>query len=111
MARTLLTVQEIAVSGTVPALAAAITDGHSMPNNGNSFMMVSNGHTAAHTVTFVHPGQLDGLAVADRTVSVAAGSTALIGPFSSNYNQPGTNYIHTDYDSTTALSVGVFRLG
>lgn len=110
MARTILTVQEIVAAGVVPTLAAATTDGHSMPNNGNSFMEISNGHTAAHTVTFVHPGTVDGLAVADRTVSVAAGSTAYVGPFSMNYNQSGGYYIQVDYDSTTALSVGVFRL-
>lgn len=110
MARTLLTVQEVVASGTVPALVAAITDGHSVPNNGNSFVMVSNAHTAALTLTFIHPGTVDGLAVADRTVSVAAASTAFIGPFSMNYNQAGGYNIHLDYSAVTALSVGVFRL-
>lgn len=111
MARTTLTVQNIVPAGLTPAFAAANTDGVSVANNGNMFIEIVNGHTSAtHTATIDHPGTVDGLAVANRTVEVPATETRKVGPFTARYNQPGTQYIHVDFDSVTALSVGAFQM-
>lgn len=111
MARTALTVQTIVQAGITPTFVAANTDGHSFVNNGNTFVEIINGHTSATmTATVIHPGTIDGLTVADLAVSIAGGSTKQIGPFSARFNQPGTNDVNIDV-STTAASIGAFRIG
>jgi hypothetical protein len=110
MARTSLSVQTIEQAGITPTFVAANTDGVSVVNNGNTYIEVINSHTQAHTVTVDHPGTVDGLAVADLTISVTAAQTRKIGPFSARFNQSGANYIHVNFDSVTSLSVGAFRI-
>jgi hypothetical protein len=110
MARTALTVQTIEATGLNPTFVAANTDGHSLENNGFTYVEVINAHTEAHTVTVEHPGTVDGLAVTDRTVGVSAGSTSKIGPFTARYNQAGTSVIHVNFNAVTSLSVGAFRI-
>lgn len=111
MARTALTVQTIVQAGITPTFVAANTDGHSFVNNGNTFVEIINNHTSATmTATLIHPGTIDGLAVADLPVSIAGGSTKRLGPFSARFNQPGTNDVNIDV-STTDASIGAFRIG
>lgn len=111
MARTTLTVQTIVQAGITPTFVAANTDGHSFVNNGNTFVEIINSHTTATmTATVVHPGTIDGLAVADQPVTIPGGATRRVGPFSARFNQPGTNDVNIDV-STTAASIGAFRIG
>jgi hypothetical protein len=111
MARTALSVQTIVQGGMTPSYVAANTDGHSFVNNGNTYLAIINNHTSATmTATIAHPGQIDGLEVADQVVSVAGASTKYIGPFSARFHQPGTNDVNVDV-SSTAASVGAFRIG
>lgn len=111
MARTALTVQTIVQTGITPSYQAATTDGHSFVNNGNTFLALINNHTSATmTATVVHPGTIDGLAVADQPVSVAGGATKYLGPFSARFNQPGTTDVYVEM-STTNASVAALRIG
>lgn len=111
MARASLSVQVITPDGLEPAFVAANTDGVSVQNNGNMYLEVVNGHTSAtHTATIDHPGTIDGLVVANRTVAVPPAKTRKIGPFTARYNQLGTTYINVDFDSVTGLSIGAFRI-
>lgn len=111
MARTALTVQTIVQAGIVPSYVAATTDGHSFINNGNTFLAIINAHTSATmTATVQHPGQIDGLAVADQPVEIAGGATKYLGPFSARFHQPGTTDVYVDM-STTAASVAALRIG
>lgn len=103
MARTVLTSNQITTAGVSYTLAAANSSGHSISNNGLGFVAIANAHTAnTRTVTFVHPGEVDGLAVADLTVTIPAASTKLIGGFSNRFNQSGGTYIHADFSDAAA---------
>jgi hypothetical protein len=62
-------------------LAANAGDGNSFPNDGKVFLQVANAGVAACVVTLVTSEEVDGLAIANPTVSVPAGQTYLIGPF------------------------------
>lgn len=110
MARTVLTSNQVTTAGVTYTLAAANSSGHSVSNNGLAFVAVSNAHTAnTRTVTFVHPGEVDGLAVADLTVTIPAAGTKLIGGFSARFNQAGGTYVHVDFsDSASDVSVAAF---
>lgn len=68
-----------AVSATLNAPA----DKWKVPNNGRTYLRFTNDHaTQTGTISIETPATVDGLAVADRTHTIAAGRTAeLIGPF------------------------------
>lgn len=82
MARTALEVQRITLDGFTPAFTAANVDGHSVSNDRSDvFLYVKNGSASAMTVTIVTPQTVLGLAVADKAISVAAGSEVVVGKF------------------------------
>lgn len=103
MARVSLTAQQITRDGLVPALTAPTVDGD-VVDSGLVALMVTNNGAAAHTVTVQSPVTIDGLAVEELTVSVAAGSTVLVGPFPRRtFGQPvgsaDEGRVYVDYDT------------
>lgn len=77
------------------AVPGDVSQGHTMPNDGRTGLMVTNADTeAAHTVTINLARTVDGQGVVPRTVSVPASTSVALGPFN-----PG------DYGAD--LSVGV----
>lgn len=109
MARTDLAVQQIDADGLTPAYTAAIADGHAFPNDVGTFVHVKNGGAGAVNVTVPTPSTRDGLAVADRTVTVAAGAEAMIGPFPSRTYDQADGKVHVDYDVVTSVTVAVLK--
>lgn len=111
MARTTLTVQNIDRVGLTPALAAANADGSSFANDGRTYLQVKNGSGAPITVTVQTPGTVDGLAVADLTVTVPATTgDKKIGPFPVGvYNQAG-DVVYVDFSAVTTVTVGAFKV-
>ena len=110
-ARTVLTVQSVTRSGTVPTYGAVdAVNGDEFTNDGRTFIHVKNGAGAPITVTISTPGTVDGLAVAERTVSVTNASEKMIGPFPpGTYNQ-ATGEVHLDYSSGTSITIAVCKL-
>src|SRR5690349_4664641 len=77
MARTVLPVTQ-AVRGGVASpteQAGDPTNGHVVTNSGRTILTVRNADTSSHQVTFETPGTVDGQAIADRVVTVAASSS------------------------------------
>lgn len=110
MARSALTVQQIARTGIVPSYAAANVAGNSLANSGKEFLHIKNGAVSSITVTIETPGTVDGQAVADRTVTIGAGAEKMIGPFPpQTYNQD-SGEVYVDYSAITTVTVGAFRL-
>lgn len=108
-----LTAQNIARIGIEPAYAAADALGDEFLNNGNMFIHVKNGHSAAQTVTiasqYVSPPV--GTAKSNLSVSVTEGEERMICPFPvSGYND-ANGKVQVTYDGVTALTVGVFNMG
>jgi len=111
MARTVLTVQEIVISGLENALEAANADGEEFANDGNVFIMAANGSGGAITLTFKTPGTVGGgVAIDEHEVSIAAGDEEMIGPFDpAIFNQSDGN-VDLDFSAVTSLTVGAFKL-
>ena len=110
MARQSLSVQDIARSGLSPSYSSAVGDGHSVQNNGRVFIHVKNGDSSSKTITIQTPGTVDGLAVADRDVSIPAGEERMIGPFPpGQYNQSDGD-IYVDYSATTSVTIAALRM-
>jgi len=109
MATVTLSVQDITRAGVTTTFTAAgaspllnTSDTFIFSNTGKEYVIFQKTGAGACTVTFDTPGTIDGLAIAQRTVTVAAGSgdaiatTSLVicGPFPpANYNTPGTSLL------------------
>lgn len=63
--------------------AATVTTGDTFKNTGKEFVVIKNGSGGGvvATLKFGPNGKVDGQSPADRTVNVAAGASAIIGPF------------------------------
>ncbi|MFD3483781.1 hypothetical protein [Streptomyces sp. NPDC058665] len=88
---------------------AAAGGGDTCQTGAGVVLLVRNGDESSHTVTLVTPGTVNGLAIADRAVTVAAGDEVLI-PVTSEYYNPSTGRANITYDGVTDLTVAVIRV-
>lgn len=112
MARTALTVNQIAPSGLAAALAAANVDGHSVANDGRTFIHVKNASGAPINVTVKASAyKVGGLALTDVVIAVPATTgERLIGPFDPTaFNQSGGE-VNVDFSAVTSVTVAAYRL-
>lgn len=109
MPRTKITAQAVTSAGLTPgATEPANVDGNSFDAVAHRLVEVVNGSAGAVTVTVPTPGTVDGLAIADRTASIAAGARWRWSPGDGNaYRQTG-GVIHLDYSAVTSVTVAVF---
>lgn len=105
-----LSVQSVTHSGLAPTFTAAAAGGDACPTGSGIVLLVQNGDSGSHTVTLVTPGTVDGLAVADRAIVVAAGATAFI-PVADVYRDRSTGLASITYDGVTSVTVAVVRVG
>lgn len=111
--RDIITPTLLTFNGIARTLSVASGDGHKFANNGETFVEISNAYSAAITATFVTPGSLNGIPLADIDVGVGVGATKIVGPFPiAAFNQPsgsdkGKVYINwsTNITGTPANSV------
>lgn len=110
MARTTVDSQQSnANSGLVISWEAANADGNAVRNNGRRVALVRNNDSVSHTATQITGGTASGLAVADPPVSIPAGDTAMLGPWTGVFNQDdGT--VHIDYDAVTSVEIAVVEV-
>jgi hypothetical protein len=113
-----LTVQEISRSGksvTKQMTSATATDGEKFLNDGKTFLRVKNGSVNPITVTVDNPSSIDGQALADLTITVAATGDGDgldfqdIGPFTAMYNQ-SDGYVWAYCSAVTTVTIGAYRL-
>lgn len=108
MARNTLSAELIDVDGLVATYTAANADGHAAAYRRDLVLHVVQG-TGARDVTVITPGNVSGLAVADRTITVAEDTEAFIWLGDPNYRD-GDNQVKWDYDATTNTTVAVLRV-
>ena len=103
--------QQAQVAGTAVDFTAADAAGDTVPPNSRGALMVRNGDTTAKTVTVVTPGNTRyGQADPDVPVTVAAGATALIGPFPQDLADPADGLVHVTYSAVTAVTVAAIAI-
>lgn len=117
MARVSQTSQPIVKTGLVPVMTAPTSGSGNgdIIDTGRVMLMVINGGGSSITVTVITPIQVDSLDVVDLAVTVAAGATKLIGPFSAaTFGQPvgsadaGRAYV--EYSDVTSVTRAVLSL-
>lgn len=110
----LLVASRSGISIADAAMTAAVAGGHSFVNDGNTILAFLNTNAAARTITIQTPGTVDGLAIADLTVTLAIGSVTPVRVLTSRfprsvYNQSdGTVLI--DYSATANVSVAAIQV-
>ena len=110
MARTELSLQNVDRDGLEATYTALIADGHKFTNNGEEmFIHVVNGATG-FTLTILTPQTVDGLSVADRTISIGANEEHFVGPFPvGNYNQ-SDGMVYVDYRDVADGTIAALKL-
>ncbi|MFE2041674.1 hypothetical protein ACFXAZ_12220 [Streptomyces sp. NPDC059477] len=104
-----LTAVVMPLTGAAVTYTAAAGGGDTAPTGAGVLLLVKNGDSAAHTVTLVTPGTVNGLAIADRAIAVAAGAEVGI-PVTNDYRNPGTGRANITYDAVTSMTVAVIRV-
>jgi len=102
--RATLTVIDCVRSGVINTVTAAIAEGAKFANDGQTFLYcLDTGGDAV--LTFKTPGTIDGLAIAEMTVTVTADATAgeLIGPFPPSIYNQSDGTVHVTPDDHTSL--------
>jgi hypothetical protein len=103
-----LTLQVLVPGGSESTLAAAAGGGDTCPAGDGVFLEVDNASGSAVTVTLVTPGTTpEGLAIADREVSVPAGERWKI-PVGRVFAKADGRADIT-YSSATSVTVGAFK--
>ena len=107
-----LVYQSSSPAGIALTLGAAAGGGDEIKPRKNGVVVVRNGDGTATVVTVVTPG-LDkyGIARPDITLSVAAGATAVFGPFEADLGAVADKMVDLTYSKVTSLTVGAFVAG
>ncbi|REE62124.1 hypothetical protein BX257_4737 [Streptomyces sp. 3212.3] len=96
-------------TGAAVAYTPASAGGDTCPTGAGVLLMVKNSDASPHTVTLVTPGTVNGLAIADRAIPVAAGAEVAI-PVNRDYRNPATGRASITYDAVTSVGVAVMRV-
>lgn len=106
-----LTVQSIPAGGLSPAYSAAAGGGDKLKPGKTTFLHVINGSGAPITVTIATPGNVSGLAIADRAVTVGASDEQMIPVPADLYaNAADSGLASVSYSAVTSVTVAALRL-
>jgi hypothetical protein len=106
-----LAVRSIGLAGLSPTYAAASSGGDKIKPGKGTFLHVKNAGASSATVTLATPGTVSGLAIADRTVTVAAGGSQLIPVPADLYGNAADSGLATiSYSVATDLTVAALRI-
>lgn len=105
-----LTPTALSRAGVDMAGVAADAAGDEWANTGKEFVEVKNGSGSSITVTNDIKATVDGAAVTDPTVTIAAGATKMIGPYPTGaYNDPTTGRARIAYSAVTSVTTKVVQ--
>lgn len=112
MARVTIPVTAITRDGVAPP---AQTDADAVnlmefTNDGDTFLEIVSSDAGAQTVEFLIAEEVDDLSVTPRSVSVAAGATLLVGPFTAVYDQTGTKLVYVNPSVSTTLKFRAYTI-
>lgn len=104
-----LAYQQTAVTGLAASFAAASVGGDTVPVSPRGLLLVTNGDASSKTVTVVVPGTKYGQPLADIPIVVAAGTTAVVGPFPADLDN-GNGLVDVTYSAVTSVTVAAVTL-
>ncbi len=105
-----LTVVQIPKTGIELILTAAAGGGDAFANDGQTILILNNASGGDIVATFVTQNTVDGLAVADRTVTITAGDLECVGDLNPNVYNDTSGLCQVTYDGVSSLTVNPFRI-
>ena len=106
-----LPVQTVTATGTTPDYDAASPTGDKVRPGGRVVLHFRNAGLDPVTVTLVTPGTVQGLAIADRTVTVPAAGDVLVTVSADLYADPADSGLASfTYSATTDVTVAALRV-
>lgn len=106
-----ITAQVPARSANPITFSAASAGGDKFANTGKEYVIVRNGSGSPVTLTVTTPATNDGLAIADRTIEVAAGATHFLGPWPTGLYNDGDGMVNLSWSLETDMTLAVIRIG
>ncbi|WP_031165954.1 hypothetical protein [Streptosporangium roseum] len=103
-----LPTQVLVPGGSASTLTAAAGGGDTATPGDGVFLEVFNSDASSKTVTIATPGTVDGLAIADRAITIPAGERWKI-PLTRMY-AGGDGQATITYSAVTSVTVGVFKV-
>jgi hypothetical protein len=97
-------------TGTIKTLVAASAGGDQFANFGREIVELNNASGAPILVTFAPAGLPGGLALATYNVSVAAGTTKIVGPFDSALFSSAAGLVTVSYSGVASLTIAVISV-
>lgn len=111
VALTLLTADRDGISVADAALTAAIADGHSFVNDGRTVLLLQNTNAATRTITVQTPVTVDGLAVAELTITLPATTGRIItATFPRTVYNQSDGSVYIDYSATAGVLVAAIKI-
>ena len=111
MARELLVAQNIDKDSLQAAYTEPTVDGYSAIPSSTQFLHVINGNAGTVVVTIPTPLTIDGLAVADRTISLLTTEEAFIDIRGQEYRQSASDpSVYIDFDIQSSVDVALLDL-
>lgn len=105
-----LALQDAPVAGLAAVTwTAASAGGDEAPTGSNVLLLVRNGDASPHTLTIVTPGTVDGIAIEDVTVVVAAGADGAVA-LQDVYRDPSARRAALSLDAETGVEYALLRL-
>lgn len=112
MARAELTVYVLTRTGLSTAagsFTAAVADGHKFINDGNVNIVLANSSGSSVTVTLQTPGTVDGNAIANLAITLAAGARLVAGSFPRSVYNQSDGRVYVDYSATSGVTIMAIR--
>lgn len=113
MAEVARAAQRVTPQGVEPVVFEGLSaaDTQLIPNKGGDVVLrVTNGGAEATNVTIATPGTVDGNAIADLVVAVAAGKTKLIGPLDPGVYNDGKGNLAVTLSKVTSVKLEVTKV-
>ena len=106
-----ITVQTLARAGLSATYEACDTNGNYFTNDGMTFIHIKNANAGTPTLTIATANTVDGLAIADRTVTMfATTGDKMIGPLPASVYNDANGRVQLTYSAVTDLTIAVIKM-
>jgi hypothetical protein len=105
-----LTPQTLTKAGSQPSLAACASGGDEFANSGNTIILITNANASSRTLTIVSQATMDGLAVADRSVTIPGTDDTFITDLDKNVYNDTNGRVQLTYSTEVDLTIAILDL-
>lgn len=86
------------------------SNGHYFTNDETTWLQIVSSDAGSQTVTIITSKIVDGYALADQTITVAAGATMYAGPFTSGTFNQASSQVYVDVSVSTTIKFRAWTL-